>query len=129
MIDRAEKNVTMQMQMDVITKFLKRPENKDLLDKVIALQRARKSQELNDFTNQIVQLIESEGTEMKSFSYSDKQKAMYRTIGGTPHLDGAYTVFGEITEGLDVIDKIASVPTKAGDVPVDAIKMNIRIID
>lgn len=129
MIDRAEKNITQQMQMEEITKFLKRPENKDLLDKVIAMQRAGKRQELNDFTNQIIQLMESEGTVLENFSYSEKQKAIYRTIGGTPHLDGAYTVFGEITEGFDVIDKIAAVPTKTGDVPVDEITMKIKIIE
>lgn len=129
MLDRTEKNITNQMQMGKITEFLKRPENKDLLDKVIALQRARKKQELNNFTNQIVQLIESEGTTMDSFSYTENQRAVYRTIGGTPHLDGGYTVFAEITEGLDVIDKIATQPTQGADVPVDDITMKIRIIE
>lgn len=129
MIDRSEKNITQQLQMEEITHFLKRPENKDLLDKVIAMQRAGKKQELNDFTHQIVQLMESEGTVLETFSYTEEQKAVYRTIGGTPHLDGAYTVFGEITEGFELIDKIAAVPTKAGDVPVEEITMKIRIIE
>lgn len=129
LMDNFEKRITQQLQMTEITKFLKRPENKDLLDKVISLQRARKNEELNSFTNQIVQLMEAEGIKLESFTYSEEQRAVYRTLGGTPHLDGAYTVFGEITEGFDVIDKIAAVPTKGANVPIDEINMKIRIIE
>jgi cyclophilin family peptidyl-prolyl cis-trans isomerase len=39
------------------------------------------------------------------------QREVYKTIGGTPHLDQNYTVFGEVVKGLDVLDKIASTPT------------------
>ena len=42
---------------------------------------------------------------------------------GTPHLDGQYTVFGEVIEGLDVIDKIAAVKTAPGDRPVEDVKI------
>jgi len=59
---------------------------------------------------------------------SDDQRKAYSTVGGTPHLDGGYTVFGQIADGLDVIDKIAAVKTKPGDRPVEDIKMTIEII-
>ncbi|MBK8445071.1 MAG: peptidylprolyl isomerase [Sphingobacteriales bacterium] len=48
---------------------------------------------------------------------SDEQKEVYKTIGGTPHLDGNYTVFGEIYKGLKVVDKIAAQSTGANDRP------------
>lgn len=60
--------------------------------------------------------------------YTPEQIKVYTTLGGTPHLDGAYTVFGEITEGFDVLDKIASVKTLPGDKPEKDVKMNIEII-
>lgn len=60
-------------------------------------------------------------------SFTDDQRQVYSTIGGTPHLDGDYTVFGEITEGLDVVDKIAVVKTAAGDRPVNEVKMTIEL--
>jgi len=61
--------------------------------------------------------------------FSDEQIKAYTTIGGTPHLDYAYTVFGEVVEGLDIVDKIASVQTGAGDRPVEDIKFIMEIID
>jgi len=43
--------------------------------------------------------------------FSARQRQAYQITGGAPHLDGEYTVFGEVTEGLDIVDKIASVET------------------
>jgi len=63
------------------------------------------------------------------FKYTDAQKKIYETIGGTPFLDGQYTVFGEITEGLDVIDKIAAVEKDQADRPKSDIKMTIKIVE
>jgi peptidyl-prolyl cis-trans isomerase B (cyclophilin B) len=60
-------------------------------------------------------------------SFTDEQRQIYSTTGGTPHLDGDYTVFGEITDGLDVVDKIAVVKTGGGDRPVNEVKMTVEI--
>jgi peptidyl-prolyl cis-trans isomerase B (cyclophilin B) len=51
----------------------------------------------------------------------------YTTVGGTPHLDDEYTVFGKLVEGWEVLDKIAAVPTMPGDRPVDAIPMKVTV--
>jgi peptidyl-prolyl cis-trans isomerase, cyclophilin-type len=51
------------------------------------------------------------------FKYSDEQRKIYKTFGGAPHLDGSYTVFGEVVDGFDVVDKIENVPTRRGDRP------------
>lgn len=56
--------------------------------------------------------------------FGAKQRQAYKTVGGTPHLDGDYTVFGEVTEGLDVVDKIARVKTGYMDVPVEPVIIN-----
>ena len=50
-------------------------------------------------------------------------------MGGTPHLDYDYTVFGQVIEGLDVIDKIAAVKCGSGDRPVEDVKMKISMIE
>ena len=53
--------------------------------------------------------------------FSAKQRQTYQSKGGTPHLDGDYTVFGEVVEGLDIVDKIAAVKTGYMDVPVEPV--------
>ncbi len=69
---------------------------------------------------------EKYGLQIRKTISDDILKA-YTTVGGVPHLDGAYTVFGRIVEGLDVIDKIASVKTGAADKPLDDIPMTFKI--
>ncbi len=56
-----------------------------------------------------------------------KQRQAYKTVGGTPHLDGDYTVFGEVIEGMDVVEKIAAVKTGRMDAPIEAVTMTIEI--
>lgn len=55
--------------------------------------------------------------------FTEAEVKAYNTIGGTPHLDGAYTVFGEVIEGLDIIDVIAATETARGDRPKEDIKI------
>jgi peptidylprolyl isomerase len=62
-------------------------------------------------------------TNHNDYKISDDQKIIYKTIGGTPRLDGTYTVFGEVLEGLDVVDRIASVPTDPNDKPINDIRI------
>lgn len=59
-----------------------------------------------------------------ALKYTKEQISAYTTIGGAPHLDGAYTIFGEVTEGMDIVDKIEKVKTNRGDRP----EKDIRIL-
>ena len=60
--------------------------------------------------------------------YTKEQIEVYKTEGGTPQLDGAYTVFGQVLEGMAIIDSIASVKTARGDRPLEDVHMKIRMI-
>lgn len=60
--------------------------------------------------------------------FSPEQIEIYTTVGGVPHLDNEYTVFGQIIEGLDIIDLIGSKPVNSQDRPVEDIRMTIKIL-
>jgi cyclophilin family peptidyl-prolyl cis-trans isomerase len=64
----------------------------------------------------------------RGVKYSPAQRNIYKTLGGVPFLDMGYTIFGEVESGLEVIDKIASVPKGAADRPLGDVRMYIEVI-
>ncbi|WP_420385063.1 peptidylprolyl isomerase [Roseivirga sp.] len=73
------------------------------------------------------QLEEATGIKVKSPEMTANKKETYQTIGGAPFLDGAYTVFGQVIDGLDVLDKIAGTQTGPGDRPVEDVVMTVTV--
>ncbi len=78
----------------------------------------------NKVSNGVLDQIEAK----KGFRYTSEQREAYLANGGTPHLDQDYTVFGQIIEGLDVIDKIAAAKTRPGDRPEDDVWMIMKVV-
>ena len=64
----------------------------------------------------------------RSLTFTPQALEAYTSIGGTPHLDGSYTVFGEVVEGLDVLDLIASQPTDSHNRPLEDVIFSISLI-
>ena len=58
-----------------------------------------------------------------SVRLTPEMREVYKTVGGTPHLDGQYTVWGEVVEGLDVVEAIQRVPTDANDRPLEDVRI------
>ncbi|WP_020597054.1 peptidylprolyl isomerase [Spirosoma panaciterrae] len=63
---------------------------------------------------------------MKGHVPTDEQKQVYKTLGGAPHLDGNYTVFGEVIDGLAIVDSIAKQPRDEMDRPVKDVRMSMK---
>ena len=108
-----------QAKNEFIQTKLYQPENKNVLDELIKLQQAGDRQnffqKIQEFEAQYSDSLKN----IQTFTYTEEQKNIYSTIGGTPHLDMDYTVFGEVTEGLDVVDKIAKVKTDRNNRPLE----------
>jgi len=83
-----------------------------------------------DAFNQLIAKMQTEAmakAKQTPFKLTEEQRQVYTTVGGTPHLDGAYTVFGEVIDGLSVLDSIAAQPTGAADRPLKDYKMEIKV--
>jgi cyclophilin family peptidyl-prolyl cis-trans isomerase len=72
--------------------------------------------------------IQAEYAKKPEYKFDAHQVEVYTRMGGTPHLDGTYTVFGEIIEGIEVLDKIASSKTDKRDRPLENIRMNVKLL-
>ena len=77
------------------------------------------------FTDEQLNSIEEKRLKSK---IPEWQRQVYKTLGGSPHLDRNYTVFGEIVVGLDIVDKIAAMPTDKNDRPKQDVKMDISVL-
>ena len=108
-----------------VRRLLQEEEYSDMRQKFIDAQNdPEETQKLAISLSEICE--EKYGMQIRK-TISDEVLKAYTTVGGVPHLDGAYTVFGRIVEGLDVIDKIASVKTGSADKPVEDIPMTFKI--
>ncbi len=93
---------------------------------IMQMRRERNRAGLQDLQDRLIAEAEKR---VGNVGLTDDQIQVYSTVGGVPHLDGQYTVFGEVVEGLDVVDMIQSTATGRGDRPVDDIEMRLSIID
>ena len=90
--------------------------------KILILNHKKDSVGLKTLQDSLVAATEAEYAK-NPFSFTAEQREAYTTVGGTPHLDGSYTVFGEVIEGLDVVDRIQNVKTGKNDRPVDEVRI------
>ena len=101
------------------------PRRKD----VMKMRMAGDTAGLTQLQNELVALTEAEVAK-NPVKFTPEQIGAYSTVGGAPHLEGQYTVFGEVVKGMDVVDKIECVETGRADRPVTDVKViSMKIVE
>jgi peptidylprolyl isomerase len=109
-------------------KVMKSEEGKKLKLQYNVLMNRSQNDSANTVNGQIEALITAELGDMTAYKFSEHQVKAYTSVGGTPHLDGTYTVFGEVVEGIEVVEKIASVKTDKRDRPIKDVHMKMYLL-
>ena len=113
-------------KVDVIFNSLAQKHMKE----IYKMRKANDEKGLYDLQEKLIAEAEEEAAKQPEFHFTPEQIKEYTTVGGTPHLDDAYTVFGEVVEGLDIVDKIQQVKTNRSDRPEDDVKIiKVTVLD
>lgn len=110
-----------------LQQFFQKPENQAYRDSINTFIQRHDQAGFQQYINSLKPVVEQQLGISLDRDISPEALEAYTTIGGTPQLDGQYTVFGKVIHGLDVIDKIAAAPRDANDRPVEDIRMTITV--
>lgn len=128
-LNTMEQRMLNNQKQEAFSRLMNKPENAGIRTRFTTFQQSQQTDSLMAISKLIEPMVLAEVSKMPQFKFSEEQRKIYSTVGGTPHLDGGYTVFGEVVEGLDLVDKIAAVKTLPGDRPekdIRILKMSIE---
>lgn len=110
-----------------LQQFFQKPENRSYYDSIAKLYQAGNQQAYEAYIMSLKPIVESQLGIKVDKDVSPELVKAYTTVGGTPMLDGQYTVFGKVIKGLEVIDKIAAQPRDGADRPTEDVRMFVTV--
>lgn len=110
-LEKLTRQKNMQLRQKAFSQFLTDTANIEYKMRFKKIQQARDMEAYKVFVDEVTPMLDEIVAKTPDYFFTEKMINSYKTIGGAPHLDGDYTVFGEIVEGLEVIDAIAAVKT------------------
>ncbi len=123
-----EKRINKPIIVKIKEDILNNPENALLKEKIATAKKEQNNDSLMVYFKVVNKLVDEEYAKTPHYTFPPEHKTIYKTIGGAPHLDSQYTIFGEVIEGLEVIDKIAAVGKNKDDRPLIEVRMWVKII-
>lgn len=124
-IGQFERQLQMQQEQNVFNTLVAAHR-----DEIMTMRRNRDQAGLQALQEQLINETRQQVAREGAFTLTPEQRAAYTTVGGAPHLDGAYTVFGEVVEGMDVVEKIEKVETDRADRPVADVRViSMKIVE
>ena len=123
-LKQMERQLQMMQKQQIFNELTKQHK-----DSIMAMRRNRDQAGLQKLQDELVAITEQKAAENPA-ALTSEQREVYATQGGTPHLDNQYTVFGEVVEGMDVVDKIEKAETDGRDRPVSDIRIiSAKVVD
>lgn len=98
------------------------------MKEIYKMRKANDMDGLYDLQERLVAEAQAEVDSLPPFQFTPEQLKAYTTVGGTPHLDGEYTVFGEVVEGMEVVEAIGRVKTARDDRPVEDVRIEKTVL-
>ncbi|EKC74707.1 cyclophilin-type peptidyl-prolyl cis-trans isomerase, partial [human gut metagenome] len=98
-------------------------------EEIMNFRRNRDREGLMKLQDELVDETKKRCKEQGYPKFTEEQQKAYTEVGGTPFLDNQYTVFGEVEEGLDIVEKIQNCETLRGDRPKEDVSMQISVIE
>lgn len=123
-LKQMERQLAMQQEQGVFNRLV--VENRP---KIMDLRRKRDQAALQELQDDLIAQTHAICAEQGTMKFTDEQVKVYTTLGGTPFLDNQYTVFGEVEEGLDIVEQIQNVATGRNDRPVEDVSMQVTVLE
>ena len=123
-LDQLMAQANNNIEQSLITAYVSAPENAEVKEQIEQAMLGGNQGIVSDIINEIKPLATKD---FEPIVYTPEQREVYMTRGGVPYLDGSYTVFGEVIQGLAVVDSIAQAKKSYADRPVENIPMMVRV--
>ena len=125
-LKQVEYRINRHLLSKITKEMLDKPENQLLKNKLEYYKKENKTDSMKIIGKLLDDQVFSIYEKNPHYTFSKQQTDAYATVGGAPHLDGSYTVFGEVVEGMEVVDKIAEQTTDNANRPISDIRMKIK---
>jgi peptidyl-prolyl cis-trans isomerase B (cyclophilin B) len=123
-LKQLEHQLKMQQEQNIFNAFAM-----EHREEIMAMRRNRDREGLMALQERLGNMAIAKSKELGAPTFTPEQVEAYTTLGGTPFLDGGYTVFGEVTEGLDIVEKIQNTQTSPNDRPKSDIAMEVTVME